>query len=117
MPLQTSRAACKPAGLKDYHLARTAVALIDLQGRLGLGCSRWIRQFVFGFPLVGGIYQCWVHPRYPSAPMAGDPPDIWAGNTDRFILRGRSSGALYAQRLWAVTIGQGDKGRLGNRSE
>ena len=90
-----------------------AVALLHLMKCFGLGGDRWMRQFVFGFPIIGEIEQTGVFPR--DAAKRPPPPigEIWSGNSTRFQTRARASGALNASVLWTEAMAQVDKGWLG----
>lgn len=90
-PLQGSWAARKPAGLKGYNVTLKTVAICDILGRFGRGGPRWVRMFVFGFPIVGNIAQSGVYSSDPSVPVEPEPGDIRTGNNERFMLRARAA--------------------------
>ena len=88
------------------------VALLHLMKNFDLGGDRWIRQFVFGFPIIGELEQTGVYPRDDSK-KGPDPIDgIWKDNLKRFQTRARASGVLNAQLLWNEAMTQVDKGWL-----
>ena len=99
------------AGTAKPPTLRT-VALLHLMKTFGLGGDRWIRQFIFGFPIVGEIEQTGVFPRDDAKHPPPDLNGIWEGNMTRFTTRARASGVLNAQFLWDEAMTQVEKGWL-----
>ena len=101
-------------GDRDKYIPplRTA-ALLRLTRNYGLGGGRWIRQFVYGFPIIGEIEQTGVFPRDAKPAPPPDIEGIWPGNSARPQTREMVSGALRAQLLRGEAMGQVNKGWLG----
>ena len=89
------------------------VALLHLMKSFDLGGDKWIKQFVFGFPIVGEIEQTGVSPMDDSQRPPPEVTGIWNGNSQRFQTRAKNSGTLNAQMLWGEAMTQVDKGWLG----
>ena len=88
------------------------VALLHLMKNFDLGGGRWVRQFVFGFPIIWELEQTGVYPRDDSKKQPGPIDGIWKDNLKRFQTRARASGVLNAQLLWDEAMTQVDKGWL-----
>ena len=82
------------------------VALAFLLRTFDLGGGNWIKQFTFGFPIIGDLSQEGVYPRDTSCKPALPIQDIWLGSQERFALRAKSSGYLHSQALWDEALEQ-----------
>ena len=83
-----------------------------MMGQLGLGGSRWLQQFAWGFPLIGTLSQTGVYPIGPKTGTAPGPVTLGKFPAERFRTRAAASGFLNADTLWAEALGQVDKGWL-----
>ena len=101
-----------PGGPDKYIPSLRTVALLHLMRNFDLGGDHWVRQFVFGFPIVGEVEQTGVFPRDTKLTPPPVLTNIWTGNSARFQTRARASGHLRAQFLWDEAIDQVSKGWL-----
>ena len=69
------------------------VALSFLMDSMGLGGSRWIRQFIYGFDVIGSFSQSSVLPLNIRASFPLDPEIFGFGRAARFSSRARASGS------------------------
>ena len=81
--------------------------------KFAIGDKRWVRQYIFGFPIIAEIEQARVFRRDASAAHAPDIAGMWAGNAVRCALSPRDPGALNAQTLWPEACEKETKGWLG----
>ena len=88
------------------------VALFPLMDSLGLGGGRWIRQFIYGFDVVGSFSQSSVFPRNirPCAPL--DPEIFGCDRPTRFPTRARAPGYPHGRHLWDEAMAQVECGWL-----
>ena len=105
--------AMAPPSIREATGDLKTATLAHLAESMGLGGGRWIRQFTYGFPLVGGLSQSGVYPRNDNLPPAPSVAGIWEGASKRFFERAAHSGATNATTLWAEACDQVKKGWLG----
>ena len=89
-------------------------AFLSLMLHCGLGGSRWCRQFIFGFDLVGILSQSGTFPVDPRTederPLSG--VKLLASATSRFRERSAASGKKNEKILWKEALEQQAKGWL-----
>ena len=112
-PAQTIWDASKPESIKGTGGELKTVALLQLMRNKDLGGAEWIKQFTFGFPIVGTLSQKGVYPTDPSIGQAPDLSEIWNLRTERFRNRATRSGWKDANALWGEAMGQVNRGWLG----
>ena len=87
------------------------VKIAQLLNRYNMVGQNWIRQFVFGFPMIGTLSQNGVFPKGGELDTdPTQPQQIWEKSKDRFLERPARSGFKDAQRLWGesqVMVGAG----------
>ena len=90
-------------------------AFLSLMLQLGLGGSRWRRQFIYGFKLVGRLRQCDTFPSDPRMTKNKILPtkSFFSEAPMRFSERPQRSGTKNAELLWKEAMGQKEKGWLG----
>ena len=106
-----------PNDLKGNLPSLRTVALLDIMTKFGLGGERWMRQFIFGSPIVGELEQTGAFPREASERPPHPINEIWTGNAACYKLRARASGALNATTLRADSPDQVKKGWLADPME
>ena len=87
--------------------------LAHLLDYTGMGGSKWILQFVVGFPLIGCLYQTRTFPTDDDAPFTFvDPDTLFASSPHRFKARAPRAVSRHAEQLWAEALKQVDEGWL-----
>ena len=102
-----------PESIKPATGKLKTVALAHLADSLGLGGGKWIRQFTYGFPIVGNLSQCGVYPRDDSLLPAPSTTGLWDNAQKRFLERSAHAGFANAEALWAEACEQVRMGWLG----
>ena len=87
--------------------------LAHLADSLGMGGGKWIRQFTYGFPIVGNLSRFGVYPRGDTPTPAPSIKGIWGNASKRFVERASHSVWANAPTLWAEAFEQVKKGWLG----
>ena len=105
--------AMAPSSIKEATGNMKTVTLAHLAQSLGLGGGNWIRQFTYGFPLVGDLSQSGVYPRKEDLKPAPSIAGIWDNASNRFQERAAHSGMANADTLWKEACEQVKKGWLG----
>ena len=88
-------------------------AMLSLMKQANLGGQRWVKQFIFGFPLVGELSQRDVYP--PSRKEVLTPiglPELLQGAEELFSSRACKSGFKNGQALWGEALAQHSAGWL-----
>ena len=90
------------------------VALKQLMKECGIGGSRWLDQFAFGFPIAGVLSQKHLYPTDEKVgPSAAIPvTELFSTAGSRFRERSAKSGHKNAQQLWGEALEQVQKGWL-----
>ena len=102
-----------PSSIKPATGKLQTVAIAFLLGNFDLGGEKWIKQFTYGFPIIGNLSQEGVYPRDPSCSPPQPIRDIWTGAEERFTTRSQASGHLHAETLWNEAMDQVKLGWLG----
>ena len=102
--------AMAPPAIKPATGNLKSAALTRLAESLELGDGKWLRQFAYGFPLVGDLSQCGVYPRDDSLSPAPSTSGIWENASKRFQERAAHSGHANATTLWGEAFEQVLKG-------
>ena len=111
-PLQRIWGAATPPSLQPAAGRIASVALADLVAQYGLGGGRWMRQFTFGFDIMGDLSQKFLFPVNPKAvpPLGTDSPLV--ETAERFPLRARGSGFAHQDNLRSEALSQVERGWL-----
>ena len=95
-----------PPEIRPASRSIKTVALSFLMDSIGIGGSRWIRQFIYGFDVTGSISQRFVVPRNLKIHPPLDPEIFGCDRAARFSTRARASCIPHAGHLWAKAMGQ-----------
>ena len=106
--------ACIPPELLPAAGRLKTVAIKQLMGVCGMGGTRWLDQFAFGFPITGLLSQKFLFGVDDKAdPSAILPlPELFKTAASRFRERAEKSGRKNAQPLWDEALEQVKKGWL-----
>ena len=88
------------------------MALTHLMSQYGLGGGRWVRQFVFGFDVMGRFPQQFLFPvgRSAKPPMGPDTPLV--DSAERFATMALCSGFAHMDNLWSGALSHVECGWL-----
>ena len=111
-PTQLLWDAAAPPSLQPVMGRVASVALTDLMAQYGLGGSRWMRQFTFGFDVMGDLSQKFLFPENPKVAPALGVDSTLVDAAERFALRARASGFAHQDSLWSEALSQVDCGWL-----
>ena len=88
------------------------ISMMSLMGQYNIGGKSWLQQFVWGFPITGGLSQTGAYPTDPKAAPAPDPSEVWTETALRYQTRDKAPGWPHADHLWNEALGQVEKGWL-----
>ena len=88
------------------------VTISHLLHQFGLGGQSWIKQFIYGFDIVGTFSQEGLFPVDPRVKPPLPTESIWEDCAGRFRTRAAASGFKYAEELWSEALDQCSKGWL-----
>ena len=88
------------------------VTISHLTHQFGLGGQSWVKQFIYGFEIVGTFSQEGLFPVDPrdKPPLSTD--SIWEDCAGRFRTRADAAGYKYAEELWPEAMDQRHRGWL-----
>ena len=114
-PAQAARGALIPPDT-SYHAGRIRPAVLEpLLSAQGMGGSRWLRQFVFGFPIIGQLDQEGVFPQSTKElPTPITTESLFNGAASRFADRTSRSVSRDFANLQKESTVQAKSGRLDN---
>ena len=117
-PFDSDRKQLSPPEIRSATGNLQISPLMSLMYQHNMGGSAWLRQFIFGFKLIGAFSQKHTFPR--SEKLKNTTPisaqHIMQASSRRFTERARESGFKNAQPLWEEAMGQHRKGWLSKPS-
>ena len=102
--------ACIPNEIPPASGKLQTVAMKKLMRQLGMGCSTWLGQFAYAFPITGQLSQKHLFPAEPPKYERLTKDKIPHSSAARFRGRAAKSGHKNAQPLWGEEIQQVEKG-------
>ena len=111
-PSQTIWDYVRPSEVAPAKGQLKTVALLHHMRNFDLGGEEWLKQFAYGFPLVGARSQEGIYPKGASVCPPPSLDGIWSDSAERFTSRARHSGWLNAEALWTEAMERTEKGWL-----
>ena len=111
-PLQTIWKDATVPAIRQAVTGAKPVLISHLLAQLGIGGSRWLRQFARGFGAIGTSSHGGLFPAGKKFRTACGETSPWVDAADRFLARSGQAGSNRATELWEESIGQVEKGRL-----
>ena len=112
-PMQSDCGRMKPIPLRAASSGIKSVALLHMMSQFGLGCSRWSKQFITGFDVVGAFPQGGLFMPGEKMGKPDSPARPFPDASSRYETRSNASGWAHGETLWSEAIGQVEKERLG----
>ena len=109
---QLSWDSCRPQSVADAQSPIRTVSIAQLLALLGVGGDKWLKQFIYGFDIIGRLSQRGEFPADPKVKCPGDISTIFDTCRSRFVTRARNSGYKYADSLWQEALAQVNAGWL-----
>ena len=112
MPFQATWDSFIPERIRSAAGFIKTVALSELMHQFGMKGEVWLRQFIFGFDILGSFSQRGVFPVCTKTRPPAHPDIIWEDAEQRFSSRARSSPTAHAGALWEEALAQVTAGWL-----
>ena len=110
--MQADWAAATSASIRSAPTGIKAVATQHLMTQLGLGGSKWMRQFIYGFDVMGAFSHDGVFPPSGKTLKPCPPERAFEGSADIFGARAKASGWAHIDTLWSEAMDLVSKGWL-----
>ena len=102
-----------PAPIQAASAGIKSVAILHMMSQFGLGGSRWAKQFIYGFGVMGTSPHAGLYSPDGKTATPESPDRFFPDASSRFATRAKASGWLHADTLWTEATEKVEKGWMG----